>query len=418
MVKLGYFKMQVTLLTKALLKKYKYTNMIFIFLIACSTALSIALISQERSLRQSSAVVANKMPVTITAKGSALDMLLLTSYLQTPAYAPEMIPKEQFINILNEPEAEFVAPFGFGDNYNGHLIIGTIKEWVDYVSCIGDETVKTCLAQKDNLALGSNFISIGSAVIGADVNLKIGQVIAASHGEAGEHTHTGFPLRITGKMKPSGTAWDRAILTPIEHVWYTHGLPRGHSSKNLDKLGPPFDADFLSSVPAVFVGSYKPFMLRSKYNNQHVMAFSAGSVLPRLYTIMGDIRNLFSVLTLLTQIMVCAAIISAVLILLKLFQKNIGILRAIGAPQKYIFATLWSYMISLLLMGAILGFAMGYGIAWLISYYIEQKIGITMIVTIGKSEVILVALFLVIGSLISMIPAIFAMGKAPIESLR
>lgn len=410
--------MQVTLLTKALLKKYKYTNMIFVFLIACSTALSIALISQERSLRQSSAIVANKMPVTVTAKGSSLDMLLLTSYLKAPSYAPDMIPKEQLIQMLQEKDAVFVAPFGFGDHYQGYPIIGTIKEWTDYISCIGGDSVKTCLAQNNNLASGSNFISMGSAVIGADVDLKLGQVFAANHGESNEYTHAGFPLRVTGRMKPSGTAWDRAILVPIEQVWYTHGLPSGHSRKNHGKLGPPFDVEFLSSVPAVFMGSYKPFALRSKYNNQHIMAFSAGNVLPRLYAIMGDIRGLFSILTLLTQIMVCAAIISAVLILLKLFQKNIGILRAIGAPQKYVFATLWSYMISLLLMGSILGFAMGYGIAKLISHYIAQKVGIAMIVTIGYSELMLIAMFLVISSLISTVPAIIAMGKSPIESLR
>lgn len=417
--------MQPYLFIKALFKKYYYTNILFIILIAFSVALSVAVTSQERSIRQSSAQVANKMPVTVTALGSPIDMLLMTSYLQMPTYAPEMLPKEKFIEILNEPDAVFVAPLGFGDNYAGYAIVGTTAELADYLSCIGNESVNHCLNIENNLSVGSNFTAMGQAVIGADVALNLGAVITPIHGTEETDTaeevytaHGAFPIRIVGRMKPSGTPWDRAILVPIEQVWRTHGLPNGHDINQQSALGTPFDEKYLASVPAVFVASSQPFAIRNKYNSGESMALSAGSVLPRLYSIMGDIRNLLSVLTLLTQIMVSAAIVSGILVLLRLFQRNIGILRALGAPQKYIFTTLWGYTFTLMCIGSISGLILGYTIATVLSRYIAQQTGIAMVTQIGVNEIILVLIFLVIASLVAFIPALILMKKNPVTILR
>ena len=46
------------------------------------------------------------------------------------------------------------------------------------------------------------------------------------HGTAedGGQTHTELAYRIVGRLKPTGTSWDRAILVPIQAVWHIHGM--------------------------------------------------------------------------------------------------------------------------------------------------------------------------------------------------
>ena len=36
-------------------------------------------------------------------------------------------------------------------------------------------------------------------------------------------------MTIVGRMRPTGTPWDRAIVVPIEYNWSVHGLGTGHA---------------------------------------------------------------------------------------------------------------------------------------------------------------------------------------------
>ncbi|NEK56109.1 ABC transporter permease, partial [Rhizobium leguminosarum] len=42
--------------------------------------------------------------------------------------------------------------------------------------------------------------------------------------EEGGETHTQLVYHIAGRLRPTGTAWDRAILVPIQAVWHIHGM--------------------------------------------------------------------------------------------------------------------------------------------------------------------------------------------------
>ncbi len=39
----------------------------------------------------------------------------------------------------------------------------------------------------------------------------------------------GIWICMVGRLKPTGTPWDRAIITPIEYNWMVHGLGTGHA---------------------------------------------------------------------------------------------------------------------------------------------------------------------------------------------
>ena len=82
-------------------------------------------------------------------------------------------------------------------------------------------------------------------------------------------------ITVVGRMKPTGSPWDRAVTIPVEQVWMQHHLPSGHEPA-AQHLGPPFDAAYTPGIPmAVLQVSdlATAYKLRSAYNNKESMAF-------------------------------------------------------------------------------------------------------------------------------------------------
>ena len=88
------------------------------------------------------------------------------------------------------------------------------------------------------------FAGEGEAVIGAGVRLRMGETVVPSHALVGHgapfgvegkdeamHRHAGVRYAVVGRLPRLGSAWDNAILVPIESVWETHGLGNGHARR-------------------------------------------------------------------------------------------------------------------------------------------------------------------------------------------
>src|SRR5690606_25237691 len=134
------------------------------------------------------------------------------------------------------------APIAFGDSFDGAPVVGTTGEFVTHLT--------------GTLAEGRLFAGIDEAVIGARVDLNLGDSLTPAHGvgDAAEHdAHAGFSYTVVGVMQPTGTPWDRAVLVPLEGVWAVHGLATGHAPERADQIGPPFDAAYFPGTPAVLL---------------------------------------------------------------------------------------------------------------------------------------------------------------------
>lgn len=179
-------------------------------LIALSVGLCVTVTLQERALRLGSARAAEKFDLVVGAAGSETQLTLSTVFLQA---APlPLMPGDVLARLSADPRVSLAAPVGFGDSFEGYPIAGTTTALVSSIS--------------PALAEGKMFAKLGEAVIGSDVDLALGNGIKPLHGtlESGGHTHTEGTYTVTGRMAPTGTAWDRAILVPIRAVWQIHGM--------------------------------------------------------------------------------------------------------------------------------------------------------------------------------------------------
>ncbi|MFZ5676961.1 MAG: FtsX-like permease family protein [Pseudomonadota bacterium] len=375
------------------LKRLWAASLVIVLLVALASALGVGITLQERALRLGSARAADKFDLVIGAAGSETQLVLSSVFLQ-PAPLP-LLPGDVLPKLKQDPRVAFAAPIGFGDSFGTYPVVGSTPELI--------------AALNDGAALaGRAPTGEFDAVIGSAVGLALGQSFEPMHGAAGDagHVHTEFQYQVTGRLAPTGTAWDRAIIVPIEAVWEIHGM---HGQEK-----PP-------GVPAILV---KPktiadaYKLRGEYRGDQTVAVFPGEVLTRLYATLGDARQVMSVIALAAQALVAAAI--ALIAIAHVFQRRrqIGALRAFGAPRSAVFGIVWIELLLLMGTGIALGFLLGWGAARLLSDQLTRQNGVVLPVAFQASDLGLALLLLVAAAVIAAIPALLAYRQPAAAALR
>lgn len=422
-------------IVRASLIRNRLTAILFISLIALAVALGIAISAQERALRQGSARAADRFDLIVAAPGSHNDVLFSVVYLDPTAV--ELLPADISAKVLNEPRASFAAPIGFGDNHRGLPVVGTTAAFVDHLS--------------NGLAEGKTFQAINEAVLGALAPGKIGDHLKIGHGHSSllggdaddhddtpaEEHHEGdghdhgpetsavgrgghADVQVVGRMKPTGTPWDRAVIVPIEYNWVAHGLGTGHAPGE-QRIGPPFDPKTLPGIPAIVV---KPnevaaaYGLRSLYRTAQSTAFFPAEALVDIYRVMGDVARIMGGLTMAAQLLVIAAILAGILALLDLQRQRFAVLRALGAPARFVFAAVWLYVAVLVVAGVVIGLPLGWLFASGVSTLVAQQTGVAMTATLGATELAWIAALLALGLVLSFIPAALIYRRSVVDGLR
>lgn len=396
-------------LVRAVLWRFRWANLLFVLLIAISVGMGIGVIVQERGLRVGMAKAADKFDLVISAPGSEMTMMLASVFLQ-PSDVP-LLDGATYNEIANHEHVDIAAPLAFGDSYAGNPVVGTTEDFVRHLT--------------DDRIAGRMWEAPQEAVAGAAVPLAVGDSFTPAHGMGDSvemDAHADVTYRVVGTMPRSGTPWDRAILVPVESVWAVHGLASGHAPERADQLGPPFDADYFPGTPAVIVRAealWANYALRSEFTRDNeTMAFFPGTVLSQLYNVMGDVRQAMSLMTVVTQGLVAASVLLGLFILTRLFQRQTAMLRALGAPARFVMAVIWSYGAALLVAGTVLGLAVGVGAAAVLSRVVTARTDVLVNAGLGWSEIHLAAAFLAATSLLSLLPALVVLRQPVAQGLR
>ena len=396
------------------LRRNRLLVWVTVLLVAISVATGIAVISQERALRQGSARAADDFDLLLGAPGSNTQLVLTTVYLR-----PQAIPLlggDLLAKASTAPGVKYAAPIAFGDNWQGHSIVGTIA---DFASRAG-----TLLPTQ-----GRSVPRRGEAVVGASVALASGATFSPAHGRhrpaddeaaLGDPAHDAVRYTVVGRLPPRQNIWDTAILVPIEDVWQVHGLPVGHEGSGAPQIGPPWDLSQLSGVPAIAI---KPdsvasaYRLRALFRTPRSVAVFPAEVLNDLYLTLGNVRDLMSLLAITTQVLVVAAVLMALLVGFLARQRQFAVLRAIGASRRYVFCVVWIEVVLLITAGAALGVLFGWGASNLLLHWMASQLGFSMPVRLGATEGLLVVALLVTAAVVAILPAWLVFRRPIAEGL-
>ncbi|CAK10193.1 MULTISPECIES: FtsX-like permease family protein [Rhizobium] len=418
-------------------------SLVVVLLVALATALGVSVVLQERALRLGSARAADRFDLVIGAGGSETQLVLSSVFLQ-PSPLP-LMSGEVLARLAADPRVDWAAPIGFGDSFSGYPIVGT----------------STMLAQNlsGGLTEGKIFVREGEAVIGAAVKLSLGGEIKPMHGslEEGGETHTELVYHIAGRLRPTGTAWDRAILVPIQGVWHIHGMEaeehsedgeheheasgtdnaehgHAHEKAGADHDGhehhgeadpdAALDESWTAAAPGLPAILVKPktiadaYKLRQDYRSGNTVAVFPGEVLTNLYATLGDAKQILVAVASGAQALVAASLVLVTVIHIGQRRRQIGALRAFGAPRGAIFGIVWLEFFFLLAVGIALGFALGYAAALILSGMFSQTSGITMPVGFAREDAGLAAVLLAFATILAALPAVLAYRQSPAQALR
>lgn len=419
-------------------------SLVVVLLVALATALGVSVVLQERALRLGSARAADKFDLVIGAGGSETQLVLSSVFLQ-PSPLP-LMPGEVLGKLAADPRVDWAAPIGFGDSFSGYPIVGTT----------------TMLAQNlsGDLAEGKIFAREGEAVIGSAVRLPLGGEIKPMHGslEEGGETHTELVYHIAGRLRPTGTAWDRAILVPIQAVWHIHGMEaeehaedgeheheaasgtdnaehghehekagadhNGHEHHGEADPDAALDESWTAGAPGLPAILVKPktiadaYKLRQDYRSGNTVAVFPGEVLTNLYATLGDAKQILVAVAFGAQALVAASLVLVTVIHIGQRRRQIGALRAFGAPRGAILGIVWLEFFFLVAIGIALGSALGYAAALILSGMLSQTSGVAMPVGFAREDAGLAAVLLAFATILAALPAMLAYRQSPAQALR
>lgn len=388
-------------------------------LIAIAMAIGVAVIAQERALRQGSARAADDFDLLVGAPGSPTQLVLTSVYLRLQSLP--LVDGDVLVKATRARGVRYAAPIAFGDSYLGHPVVGTISDFAERGGSLPPSA-------------GRMFAQRGEALVGAGVSLPIGARFRPEHGQhhasddadddvghhgAGQAHEHALDYTVVGRLPPRNTVWDQAILVPVEDVWAVHGLPTGHAPGSTH-IGPPWDGE-VPGVPAVAI---KPesvgaaYALRGALRTPQSIALFPAEVLNELYATLGDVRDLMSLLALATQSLVVVAVLLALLVGFLARARQFAVLRAIGASRRYVFCVVWLEVSVLVTGGATLGLALGYGASWLLGQAISARLGFALPVSIGAEETRLAASLCAVGLLIAALPALASLRRPVAQALK
>ena len=380
-------------LLRGLLRRHAGINAVFVALIAASVALGTAVLSQERALREGTARAADPFDLVVAAPGSEVTVMLAAVYLQ-PADMP-LLDGPTYDAIARAERVELAAPIAFGDSHEGAPVVGTTTGFVAHLA--GDP------------AAGRTFATREEAVAGALAPAGLGESFSPAHGvvDPEEGAHGDLTYTVVGVMPPTGSPWDRALLVPVESVWAVHGLADGHAEAGAP-IGPPFDPAYFPGTPAALVVADSlgaNYQLRARFTTERTMAFFPGAVLFRLHGILGDVRRVMSALTVVTQVLVAAGVLTGLALLVRLIRPRLALLSALGAPRRFVMALCWSYAGALIALGSALGLALGWLAARILSAALSARTEVALEASLGWTELHLVAGFASLACLLAILPA-------------
>jgi putative ABC transport system permease protein len=395
--------------------------------------------------------------VIVGGKGGALQLVMSTVYhIGQPLYP---IPYSYYQKFLEAGEfsdvTELAIPMCLGDSYEApdgtHFrVVGTTPEMFDKLvyGTYKDGSPKTYEFQEGgrNFKSENFYEAVVGSVVAARSGLTLGDEIQPTHGIGAEgHKHEGFKL--VGILKPTGTANDRAVFINIEGFYLLEGhasVPdeeeetedggtesgaedsaagneaeatqheeNEHAHAHATPAPLPIEQREVTSILVLCNSPLGPTVLEQAFNRDNdPLAQSvapAREVAMLMNSIVGPVRIILLVLTVLIVIVAGVSILVSIYNSMSERSHDIAVMRALGASRGAVMSIILVESILLSLGGGLIGMALGHGLIGLASPYVVERTGISLgLFEFEWQELVLIPALVILASLVGFLPAVAA----------
>jgi putative ABC transport system permease protein len=307
------------------------------------------------------------------ARGSKLQ-LVLNAIFHLEA-SPGNVAWSDYEQIAKHPAVKAAVPIAVGDNYLGWRIVGTVPELFT--------AVEFSPGRKYALASGGLFgAEAREAVVGSfaaqKLGWKVGDKFRPYHGlnfdPSNQHEEV---FTITGVLAPTNTPADRVIWIPLKGVQ----TMSGHD---------PRMATDVSAVLLQFRAPMAGIMLDVMYNkqgNRLTLAYPASAIIADLFAKIGWFDRVLALVAYLVALVAAGSVLAGIYASMSARQRDIAILRALGARRRTIFGAVVAEAAAIGALGAVVGFGVYYALMVGVAEVIRAQTGVVL--AVGEWQAVL-----------------------------
>ncbi len=337
---------------------------------------------------------ARGIDLVVGAKGSPMQLILAGIYHvdaptgNIPLAAVEGFEKNRLV--------KKAMPLALGDGWKGFRIVGARH---DYIEHYGGKPAAGRLWQKSmEVVLGSE--------VAARTGVGVGARFAGSHGVTGQgEEHGAAPYEVVGVLGRTGSVLDRLVLTPIDSVWRVHEEEHGPADEE-DRKAMAEDRE-VTVLLLQYASPLAAATLPRNVNSQsELQAASPANETARLFRIVGVGVEAMQAFALILIIAAGLSVFIALYTALEERRYDLAVMRTLGASPGRLFGLLITEGLVLAAAGALIGIALGHGLASALGAWLEAQqhypvTGLQFLV----EELWLAGIALAVGLLAAAIPA-------------
>ncbi|MDC7223511.1 MAG: FtsX-like permease family protein [Spirochaetales bacterium] len=318
---------------------------------------------------------------------------------------------DAFKELASHDEVAWAIPLSMGDSYRGFRVIGTEPTYFEHYSYGRNRHLE--------FSQGAPFEEPFGVVLGAaaakEFNHKVGDSIVVSHGVAKNSIdqHENLPFTITGILEGTGTPVDKSVFVPLEGITAIHlGWEGGFKSRDVSREQALMKDLEPESITSALIGlknrgtAFQFQRLVGDYEEEALMAILPGVALYELWGLVGVADKALTFISGAVVLVGLLSLLSTQLAVVNLRRREMALYRSLGATPKQLFQLLITESFLLTSAGCVAGLALLYLIQLLLSILLKGS-GFFMEISFpSPTEWLYFTLTLVLGTLISIIPAV------------
>ena len=384
-------------LTLKSMRNRRFTLGLTLLSVAISVMLLLGVERLQSQLKQSFTQTISGTDIIVGPRTSQVNLLLYTVFgIGEPTNSLSLAAWQ---HIKSMPGVSWTVPLSFGDSHQGYRVVGTNQEYF----------ARRQYANKQGLIFqqGKPFEDDHQVVLGAQVanalGYQIGQQLVLSHGvsKVSFSKHGNHPLKVAGILAQTGTPIDQRILVPLAALDEMHAPMRDpHNPLNHD------------DISALYLGVEAPQdvlrILRSinEFDAEPMTALLPLMTMQQVWRLMDSVQVGLLLLAAIVVASTLLTLLTNMLTSLSQRQREMAVLRALGAAPRHIFSLLLAESLLVGVLGIVLGLAALYGLQYAGAPYLQAVSGLRLSPDWPQSqEITLLAMVLGCAMLVSLVPA-------------
>lgn len=342
-------------IARASLLNRKFTVLLTVLSIAVSVILLLGIEHLRNEARTSFSKTVSGVDLIVGARSSPLNLLLYSVFRM--GNATSNLRWQTFQQIRQWPEVAWAIPISLGDSHRGFRVMGTSTDYFTHFR-YGEKQPLT-------LAEGTVFHHPFEAVLGAEVALALGyrpgDRLVLTHGITATHfnQHNDNPFVVSGILEPTGTPVDQTVHVSLAGIEAIHA--DWQNGVHLPGSGRPDLTREPRTLTAFMVGlnsRMATFAVQRKINaleTEPLLAILPGVALSELWQMLGTLEKILGLIAGLALVSALLGMTTLLLASMRERQREMAILRAIGAHATFIFLLVELEALLITLLGCALG---------------------------------------------------------------